>query len=192
MITFDEVKQLKLYIMHNLHLVRINATSPEQACNQVENEVMDFGNENNWRSIGGCVSEDNEIYDHDSYSRWSPSNETEDGIKVYGSIEALNERVREWLKSDQEEYYRKDLIDAIDSGEKKLSEITDRMELYAIGEYIEKRKGLTELTKAFDEFDVLEDEYRGYKYDECGLTSMDYSEKGEGEKTYIVFIDMHS
>ena len=177
--------------MHNLHLVRINATSPQEACNRVESEIMDFGNENNWRCIGGCVSEDNEVYDHDNFSRWKPSTETEEGEKPFCSIEALNKRVREWLKTDSDDYYKKELIEAIDNGERKLSEITDRMELYAIGQYIEKRKALSDVDD-IETFDVLKGTYRDYEYDECGLTSMDYSEKSEGEKTYIVFIDMHS
>lgn len=171
--------------MHNLHLVRINATSPEEACREVENEIMDFGNENNWRSIGGCISEDNEIHLEDDYSRWKPSEEE------YNTIEKLTQIVKDWMKSDETEYYNRELIEAIDNGEKKLSEITDRMELYAIGEYITKRKALSEVDD-IDEFDVLKGTYREYEYDECGLTSMDYSEKSEGEKTYIVFIDMHS
>ena len=171
--------------MHNLHLVRINATSPEKACRNVENEIMDFGNEDNWRCIGGCISEDNEIHLDDNYSRWKPSEEG------YNTIEEINVRVRDWLKSDNNNYYRKDLIDAIDSGEKKLSEITDPMDLYAIKEYVTKRRALCEVDD-IDTFDVLKGTYREYEYDENGLTRMDYSEKREGEKTYIVFIDMHS
>ena len=171
--------------MHNLHLVRINATSPEEACNDVENQIMDFGNENNWRSIGGCVSEDNEVFDYDKHSRWKPSNEG------YETIEKLSELVRGWMKSDNDDYYRKDLIEAIDNGERKLSEITDTMELYAIQEFAKKRKAVIG-SGGIDEFNIMESTYRDYEYDECGLTAMDYSEKSKGEKTYIVFIDMHS
>ncbi len=171
--------------MHNLHLVRINATSPEEACNDVENQIMDFGNENNWRCIGGCVSEDNEVFDYDEYSRWKPSYEG------YETIEKLSELVRGWMKSDNDDFYRKDLIEAIDNGDRKLSEITDTMELYAIQEFAKKRKAVIS-SGGIDDFDIMESSYRDYDYDECGLTSMDYSEKSEGEKTYIVFIDMHS
>ncbi len=171
--------------MHNLHLVRINATSPKEACNKVENEIMDFGNENNWRCIGGCVSEDNEIYDHDDYSRWKPSDEH------FDTIEKLNEVVKGWMKSDETEYYNRELIEAIDNGDRKLTDITDRMELYAIQEFVKKKKALIS-SGGIDEFEIMKSDYREYEYEECGLTAMDYSEKGEGEKSYIVFIDMHS
>jgi hypothetical protein len=43
--------------MHNLHFVITTADSPEDACNNVETLISDFGNENNWRTVCGCVSE---------------------------------------------------------------------------------------------------------------------------------------
>ena len=177
--------------MHNLHLVVVYAETPEDACINVEDSLMDFGTENNWRCIGGCVSEDNEIHDDDGDSRWYPSYTDNEGNKPYGSIEALNEMMRKHIKEDNTFSHKKDLIEAIDNGDKKLSEITDSMDLYYLKEYINNRSSTILLSNP-SEFNVLEDEYKAYKYDDVGVTDLRWSEKGEGEKTYVVFVDMHS
>ena len=48
--------------MHNIHFVKVKANSGEEACQVVENLLMDFGTDNNWRDFCGAVSEDNEVY----------------------------------------------------------------------------------------------------------------------------------
>ena len=80
--------------MHNLHLVRVYASDPQDACNTVENEIMEWGNENNWRTIGGCISEDGEIYivdpsDTFGGSRYKPDNDT--------TIQSINEMINELM-----------------------------------------------------------------------------------------------
>jgi hypothetical protein len=177
--------------MHNLHLVLVHATSPEDACIDAEDSISDFGTENNWRCIGGCVSEDNEICDMDEYSRWYPSYTDDEGNKPYGSIEALNKMMRDIVKDDNSFAHKKDLIDAIDNGNIKLSEITDSMDLYYIKQYITNRQSTILLSNP-QEFNVLEDEYKANKYDYVGVTDLRWSEKGEGEKSYVVLVDMHS
>jgi len=47
---------------HNLHLIVVRAESGLDACNEAEDLLFDFGTENNWRSMCGAVSEDNEVY----------------------------------------------------------------------------------------------------------------------------------
>lgn len=177
--------------MHNLHLILVHAETPEDACVNAEDFIMDFGTENNWRCIGGCVSEDNEITDMDEYSRWYPSYTDKEGNKPYGSIEALNEMMRRLVKNDNTFSHKRDLIDAIDNGDIKLSEITDSMDLYYLKQYIDNRRSTILLSNP-EEFNVLEDEYKAYKYDEVGVTDLRWGEKGEGEKTYVVLVDMHS
>jgi hypothetical protein len=83
------------------------------------------------------------------------------------------------------------LIDAIDNGDIKLSEITDSMDLYYLKQYIDNRRSIILLSNP-GEFNVLEDEYKAYKYDEDGVTDLRWGEKVKGEKTYVVFVDMHS
>ena len=177
--------------MHNLHLVVVHAETPEDACVNAEDWIMDFGTENNWRCIGGCISEDNEITDMDEYSRWYPSYTDNEGNKPYGSIEALNEMMREHIKEDNTFLHKKELIEAIDNGDTKLSDITDSMDLYYLKEYITNRQSTILLSNP-GEFNVLEDEYKPFKYDYFGVTNARNRQKEEGEKTYVVFIDMHS
>ena len=49
--------------MHNLHFILVRASSGEKACQDAENQIIDFGTDNNWRTMCGAVSEDNEVYD---------------------------------------------------------------------------------------------------------------------------------
>lgn len=58
--------------MHNLHLITIKADNPKDACNDVENEIVQWGNENNWRTITGCIDETGEIFINDNYGRFNP------------------------------------------------------------------------------------------------------------------------
>jgi hypothetical protein len=44
--------------MHTLHFIVIQADSAADAASDVESEIIQWGNENNWRSIGGVASED--------------------------------------------------------------------------------------------------------------------------------------
>jgi len=177
--------------MHNLHLIRVKADSPKEACSAVEYFIEDFGSEDNWRSIGGCVSEKDEIYDHEEmYSRWKPSNTDDKGNKPYGSIRALNESIIETIKSNRDSYYGKELVDEIDSGKVRLSDVTDTHKLYQLGNFIENQTAIAYLGEGFDvdTFNVLEHDYKENQYTEFGVT--DCYEEG-GDKTYIVLVDMH-
>ncbi len=44
--------------MHTLHFLLINADSAAEAAAEASDEISDWGNENNWRRIGGIASED--------------------------------------------------------------------------------------------------------------------------------------
>ena len=84
--------------MHNLHFCVVNASSPQEACDAVETEISEWGTENNWRTIGGCISEDNEVYStYDKNkewgnSRWCPHEGT--------TVEDINRQVVGWMKVD--------------------------------------------------------------------------------------------
>ena len=67
------------------------ASSGEEACNEAENLLMDFGNENNWRTFCGAVSQDNEVYNAGD-GRYQPKDTD------YTTIEKINECVNEWMK----------------------------------------------------------------------------------------------
>lgn len=164
--------------MHNLHLVRVKANSGQEACEGVESAIMDFGNENNWRTMCGAVSEDNEVYDAGE-GRYRP---TENELTT---IEKLNEVMNNWLGDT---FYGATAKLRFEKGETNLDE-WDAHELWSLSKYAEH---LSEAHRYKGKsFNVLEDNFFSYKYDECGLTDLEWS-VGDGDKVWIVFVDMHS
>ena len=79
--------------MHNLHFILVKANSGEEACKQAENEIIDWGTDNNWRTMCGAVSQDNEIYNAND-GRYEPKDTD------YQTIEAINNVVSQWTKEN--------------------------------------------------------------------------------------------
>lgn len=159
--------------MHNLHFLRVSAPDPETACSEAENQISEWGNENNWRSIGGCVSQDNEIYVHDGYSRWAP----EDGT----TIETINDMVTGWLIPST--YYQEKFHNCVWGKEESPFDWYSASH-YCKHMYEKKRHGK-------DTFDVLQDNFFEWELSENGVTDINYNGE-EGDKIYIVYLDMHS
>jgi hypothetical protein len=168
--------------MHNLHYVRITSTNPEDACSEVESQISDWGTENNWRTIGGCVSQDDEVYVIPrtgtwGNSRWAPEENT--------TIDDINKQVREWLVPD--EYYKK-AFDACVEGT-----VENPFDWYGAKRHCEKMYQIESFKKHNPdrEFDVLRDHFYDWEFNENGVTGIDDHELGEDEKIYIVYVDMH-
>lgn len=177
--------------MHNLHLVVVKADSAEDACSIVETELESFGNENNWRTICGAVSEKDEVFskEGDFRGRYTPSDcETL-------TIEAINKMVKEWMKGN---YYGDTAKKKLAKGKLDFSKWNSgdlwsleqyAKHLYQVAKIKESKKHNKKAGKKVSkDFDVLNDSFYAYEYTECGVTHIDY----EGEKTYVVFVDMHS
>jgi len=163
--------------MHNLHYVRVKANSGEEACQFAESALMDFGNENNWRTMCGAVSQDNEVYNAGD-GRYIPMN-TNASV-----IEAINDQVNGWIKDS---FLGKIAEDKFAKGETNLSE-WESHELYSLSKWANH---LAEANSYKDKsFNVLEDSFFAYQYDELGVS--DCTWEGEGDKIWIVFVDMHS
>ena len=165
--------------MHNLHFILVRANSGEQACQDAENQIIDWGNDNNWRTMCGALSEDNEVYDAGD-GRYRP-HETE-----YTNIDAINQGVKKWIG---ESFYGATAKEKLDKGENNLSE-WNALELWSLSKHAKH------LSEAYDykekEFDILNgNTFYAYCFDECGVTDLTY-EGEESEKIWIVFIDMHS
>ena len=163
--------------MHNLHFIRVKADNPTDACNTVETTIEDWGTENNWRNIGGCVSSDNEvyrIYDEESKfmnSRWVPD--------VDMTIEKINIMCNEWLKPS--DYFKIQFDKCVDGKEES------PYNWYGAKKYCEYMYQLMRLQGK--PFDVLQDEFYSWELNECGVTDVEYQQ--DGKNTYIVFVDMH-
>lgn len=168
--------------MHNLHYLVTRAETPQEACSQVETEISEWGTDNNWRTICGCISEDNEVYSSGE-GRWEP--------KEKDTIESINLMVTEWMNDDD---YQKKRFDMCANAENK-----NPFDWYGAMKYCEQQfqKGTTLSNIKHDKretFDVLKDEYYSWSLNECGVTLLDYggldTEAG-GSKLYVVFLDMH-
>jgi hypothetical protein len=164
--------------MHNLHFILVKAISGEEACKKAENEIMDFGTENNWRTMCGAVSQDNEVYNAGD-GRYEPKDTD------YQSIEAINNAVDKWTKDS---FYGETAKIKFDKGETNLDE-WNPIELWSLSKWAEH---LSEAHSYKERsFNVLEDTFFSYKYDECGVSDCIWSGE-DGDKIWIVFVDMHS
>lgn len=169
--------------MHNLHFLVVKAESGKKACSIAENYIMDFGTENNWRTICGAVSEKDEVYieDENGYPPDENSN----------TIAKINEKVFKWVHS--ESYYRTSFEKLIKDGEDKM----DSLDWFSLMQYAEEQMEKCNALQS-DSIDVLDESfsYFSYKYDECGVTQYEtYLNKNMDDdnlQKWVVFIDMHS
>lgn len=163
--------------MHNLHLVVINAESGFDACNRVEAELADWGTENNWRTMCGAVSQDNEVH-QEGDGRYGPDDDC-------NTIEKINAMVSGWVKSEP---WTKSRFDRLMSGEEMTA-----IDWWGVRDYA---KHMYEKVQHTDEdIDVLNGfTYFEFEYNECGVTQLDNGDEpfGENEKKWVVFVDMHS
>jgi hypothetical protein len=166
--------------MHNLHFILVKAISGEEACKKAENEIIDFGTDNNWRTMCGAVSQDNEVYDAGD-GRYEPKDTD------YQCIEKINEVVSQWIKDS---FYGETAKLKFEKGETNLDE-WNPIELWSLSKWA---KHLSEAHSYKDrEFDILKgDTFYTCQFDECGVTDMTYDTNDEGDKTWVVFCDMHS
>jgi hypothetical protein len=162
--------------MHNLHYLTIKADSPREACDIVENIIVEWGNENNWRSICGCISEDNEIYIHDEADSFAPG-KTE-------TLSDVTKRIKSWVDNFQYDSVIKEKLVKFQIEEEALT-ANDWWLLQQYCKFKEEQVKFKQHT-----FALWQSEYRSWELDECGLTNL--MEHNDAEKRYVVFLNMHS
>jgi hypothetical protein len=168
--------------MHNIHFLIVSSDSPQEACNYAEGYIEDWGNENNWRTIVGCVSEDNEVHTNKS----ALSDRYLDTLSdEYNTIEKINELINTRIKPNIETDKRMSMV--MNKAMKTGSDWAE-IEYYAQ----DKREELytLDMTKG-KKFDVFKHAFREYQYDYFGNTIID-EDRANGEKMYVVLVDMHS
>jgi hypothetical protein len=180
--------------MHNLHLVVCRAEDARAACLHVEDYIGSFGDENNWRTICGAVSDADEVYVHDKDGRWQPE-------QSLATIKGLNEEVQAWIECPPHEeealaimqrvlHLRRansvKLITSIGEDNPSPEKPIDGMEWYMLKKYVEHMDSASDVKTKFN---IEEDSFRDGQYTECGVTHVS---GGEGEHFYVVFVDMHS
>jgi len=187
--------------MHTLHFILINADSAQEAATSMEEEILQWGDDNNWRSIGGIASEDgtDDIENHDD-ARWPLSFlDDEEGLPKDGTY---FQRAITYLKQS--------ITDPITLRYSPYSEYPDmRAALHAIADQLyafdpaigsslflwEASRGLTQIEQILDARRALAHaggipEFYRWQFDHEGLTDM--TPNTEGAKRYLVFLDMHS
>jgi len=162
--------------MHNLHLGVVKADSPEEACKEVESRLSDWGDENNWRTICGCVSDKNEVYVHDEDGRWSINDEELD------TIEKLNKLATSWITVDAEE--TKEMNDMMTAAVK--GKTLESCDWYKIEQYAHDMRN----AQGRSSINVLEDELNSWEFSDNGVTNFGAAELDQQQ--YVVLIDMHS
>ena len=161
--------------MHNLHLITIRADTPKDACNELENEIVEWGNENNWRTICGSISEDNEIYIHDKeYGRFTPAKNMK--------ISDVGKMIKGWVGSFG--YNPTEALFKFHMDQQTLSS----QDWWLLGEYCDFKQHQIDFYR--EKFNIWETEYRSWELDENGLTSL--IRQNEGKKRFVIFLDMHS
>ena len=163
--------------MHNLHFIVTNADSHEDAIYSVESDILEWGNENNWRTVFAAMSvHDERIVFSDDDSRFT------DLVKSkYNSIKSIEAAISLNIKSVP--YL--DIASQFKSDESYLSELDYyKLERYArhMNEAFKFKHKPYEVSRMQSFFE--------YQYDEFGIT--DFRCDGKPEFSYIVFIDMHS
>ena len=164
--------------MHNLHYVVVNATSATEAERQVESELEQWGTEDNYSSIGGSISEDNEVHVSDSrWARWKPQESD--------TIESISKQAESWLEPD--EYYKESFDELLEHVTPTEPHTWFKIKEYCLHMY---HKSWTDTIRKGKPFNILDHSFRAWDFDRNGVTNI--SEDNENEKKYVVIVDMHS
>jgi hypothetical protein len=187
--------------MHTLHFLLIKADSAAEAGSEAENQLLGWGDENNWRSVGGIASEDGgEDIENHGDGRWALSFlGAEEGIPKEGTyfsraVAYLRAAITDPVTLPCAPFSTyPDLRSALDRLSSQLRafdlEDGDTYELWAIGRNLKHVAKLIESRRDSQRGEEIPQYYDG-QYDEFGLT--DLTESSEGTRRYLVFLDMHS
>ena len=176
--------------MHNLHLVRIKENSHQEACASALSYMEDWGTENNWRCAGGSICEDGTKENYDDYARWPA---VYDGEAWEPTVKNINQMCKNTLSGEK---FTVTLLDAIERvfntrAVDLVNTSNNWSHLYAVKQYMNFLNSSEAARKLRDTYDIFTSPgFYEYQYGEFGLTDM--SDEEEGDKTYIVLIDMHT
>jgi hypothetical protein len=188
--------------MHNLHFLLIKADSAVKAAFEAEHHILDWGDENNWRSIGGVASEDgrDDIENHEGAARWGLSFlDHETGISREGTyfsraVSYLHREITEPVTLPWGPFTAHASVDAAFrrmSGQLSAfdPESGNTNDLWAIGRNVKHLSELIDSRRAREQGEAIPQFY-DWQLDQFGLT--DLTEMSDGARRYLVFLDMHS
>ena len=159
--------------MHNAHFIIVAGQESDDARFNVESELEEWGNENNWFDIRRIIDLSN---DNDNPSDVEYLQVVVDELNKVASI-------------DRKQY----IIDQINTLQTQL-DCGGRHIYWQLSEWYKELYYITGVTNPYTVENLRDntcDEYYPYTYDEFGLTSY-AQELDEGEKLFLVEVDMHS
>jgi hypothetical protein len=187
--------------MHNLHFLLIKADAAIDAAAEADSLILDWGDEDNRRTIGGVASEDgsDDIENHED-ARWGLSFlDGEEGIPGEGTyfsraVAYLHREIAEpvifpWPPFSAHADFRSaldqlaGLLHAFDPASGK------SFDLWAIGRNTKHLSKLLDSRRAQAQGEAIPQFY-DWQFDQFGLT--DLTEISDGARRYLVFLDMHS
>lgn len=187
--------------MHNHHFILVKADSAAEAASTVESELLEWGNDNNWRTIGGIASEDgsDDVENHEG-AGWPLSflDGEEDVPKEGTYFSRAVAYVRHSITEPISLIYMPDLAyPDLRSAFKALSnslrdfnpDTGSSHELWVIGHNLDHLSKLLDSRAAIEAGTDIPEFYE-WQFDQVGLT--DLTSQSEGSKRYLVFLDMHS
>ena len=184
--------------MHNLHYIVIKAESAEDAAESALLEIQNWGNENNWRSVGGVASEDGkDLIENHQDARWGLSYLVPDVPELQPryfqwGIQKIWDRIHQPItlpyRPRGEAATIKNAL-AIIAGDLLTFDGEDTHHLWCASQNLLYLQQIIGGRIQANNQHIIPSFY-AYEFDECGLTDM--SECSEGVQRYLVMIDMHS
>jgi hypothetical protein len=187
--------------MHNLHFILIKADEATHAAFEAENLILNWGDENNWRRVGGIASEDgSDDIENESDGRWGLSFlDDADGVPREGTyfsraVAFLDREITKPVTVLGPPYSaHPNLRSAIDAlgGMLRAFDIEngDTHDLWRIGRDLKHLSELIDSRRARAQGDAIPQFY-DWQFDYFGLTDM--TGQSEGARRYLVFLDMYS
>lgn len=185
--------------MHTLHFLLINSDSAIEAADEALNEIADWGNENNWRRIGGIASEDGlDDIDNADGGRWGLSflDHKEPPARSDTPFERTTAHLLGLINDPialHDLSTHASLQDAVAHVVAKLQAID--FETDAPSVLWDASRDLARLQQLSSARGALQHgsdipELHSWEFAEHGLT--DLTESTEGRQRYILFLDMHN
>ena len=165
--------------MHVLHICVIAATSNDEAETEVESYLDGWGDEDNWRSICGSISQSG-VRNVTGGGRWSPDETVEELQKHFAKITSVPPLTAEV----------KTALNKLIEG--KLVEPGDLYSIRALAEKLIERQ-----YSGFEAPGVVPDVFKHWFhadcFDEVGVTHIGETQKiPVGSQLYAVYVDMHT